>query len=477
MDKQIFKAFLFIIIFLLGYNFILSKMGLKPKSPVQESTQEQILPQEEKVEAIVTTDILDEDNELPQIEIGLFVATYSPQGGYIKKLHLTNYQEELVYKNIGYVSEDENKNFKTDLLGDRLIFTAADGQRKEFVFDGYHVKLKFGSPLSREILVFSNSMVSGMLEQRYQEVFSFQKDSMLRKGFKKVKESRLDNIKFAGARDRYFCFSLLKGDYEQIRWQKDTKTKDVYLFLTTSLGEINFYAGPQAKKDLQLFELEGVVHYGFFHGIGMIMIKLLYFLHFLTKNWGISIILFAIAIYFVLFPFTMKSTKAMKRMQDLQPEIEDLKKKYKDNPQKLNKEMMALYKTYKINPLGGCLPLFFQFPIFIALYQVLLRSIELKGASFLWIKDLSLPDRAFHLPVTIPFLGEYLNILPLCIIVISLIQQKFTTSASAPEQKKMALFFAVFIGVIFYKFPACLVLYWFVQNFLTLLYQARIAKK
>jgi YidC/Oxa1 family membrane protein insertase len=175
----------------------------------------------------------------------------------------------------------------------------------------------------------------------------------------------------------------------------------------------------------------------------------------------------------------------MKRMQDLQPKIEELKKKYKDNPQKLNKETLELYKTYKINPLGGCLPLFFQLPVFIALYQTFFRFIELKGAHFLWIKDLSLPDRAFVLPFSFPFtlpvLHElsqgYVNILPILYMILAVFQQKYTMGqAGGQQQKSMGMFFVIFIGVIFYDFPACLILYWLIQQFFTFLYQSRVSK-
>jgi len=205
------------------------------------------------------------------------------------------------------------------------------------------------------------------------------------------------------------------------------------------------------------------------------MVKLLYFFYFLTKNWGLSIIGFAVFIYFVLFPFTAKSTKTMRRMQEIQPEIEELKNKHKDSPQKLQKETMELYRKYKINPLGGCLPLFLQLPIFISLYQVLFRLVDLKGANFLWISDLSLPDSLLKLPFPPPV--NYLNLLPILLMIIGLVQQKVTTSAgSSPEQKKMGLFFGVFLGVIFYNFPSGLVLYWLTQNLLTFTYQLRISK-
>jgi len=165
----------------------------------------------------------------------------------------------------------------------------------------------------------------------------------------------------------------------------------------------------------------------------------------------------------------------MKRMQEVQPQIEELRKKYKDNPAKLNKEIIELYRQHRVNPLGGCLPLFFQLPVFIALYQVLLRLVELKGANFLWIKDLTSPDRAIPLKIAIPFVGEYINILPLLLVVINLLQQKFTQLPSQDtQQRQMGMFFVVFIGIIFYHFPSGLVLYWLTQNIFTFIYQFRL---
>ena len=118
--------------------------------------------------------------------------------------------------------------------------------------------------------------------------------------------------------------------------------------------------------------------------------------------------------------------------------------------------------------------MFFQIPVIFALYQVFLRSLELKGAGFLWIKDLASPDQAFSLPFPAPF--NYLNILPLIIVVLGIMQQKLTlgTSKASQEQKSIGLFFSVFLGVIFYNFPSCLVLYWMMQTLLTVIYQLRL---
>jgi len=165
-------------------------------------------------------------------------------------------------------------------------------------------------------------------------------------------------------------------------------------------------------------------------------------------------------------------------MQALQPAIEELRSTYKDNPQKLNKEIMEFYRKHKVNPLGGCLPMVLQIPIFFALYQVLIRSIALKGANFLWIKDLSEPDRLFTLPVSLPIVGNEINILPILMAIGMFIQQKTsmktTSSGSAEQQKLMLILFPLMFGFIFYHMPAGLVLYWFINSTLTLIYQMRI---
>ena len=164
----------------------------------------------------------------------------------------------------------------------------------------------------------------------------------------------------------------------------------------------------------------------------------------------------------------------MRKMQEIQPELDELRKKYKDNPQKLQKEQMELFKKYKVNPLGGCLPIFFQIPIFLTIYQIFFRFVELKGASFLWIKDLSGPDRLLKLPFPPPV--NYLNILPLLIVVASFLQQKITTSKASSQQQSTALMFTGFIGIVLYNFPSCIVLYWLIQNCITLAYQYRLSK-
>ena len=468
MEKRLFIAFTLTLIFFVFW----SNFGPKPVIQTIEPQKDIEISQPVQSVPISSTQVFDIEAQpelLPSVSIGEFVVTYSETGGYIKKISLGD--DELPFQNIGVVLADKDKKYTAQVFGNKLEFKSLYGQRKTYIFDGYTLSITLESPRTSPMVLFSNFLNPSMLYQRYQEVFYSQNQEIKRSNPKKAKEASLDNVEFAGARDRYYCFSLLKGDY-QLRWEEQNNI--VSLSFESAPQQVALYIGPQSEKELKPYELDSVMYYGFFHGIAVVMVKLMHFLFSVTKNWGLSIICFAILIYFALFPFTSKSTKAMQRMQQIQPEMEELKAKHKDNPQKLQKETIELYRKYKINPLGGCLPLLFQFPIFISLYQALLRLVELKGAQFLWIKDLSLPDHFMKISTTPPF---YINLLPIVIMCVGLIQQKITTGASSSsQQKSMGLFFAVFIGVIFYGFPSALVLYWLIQNILTLAYQSRISK-
>lgn len=471
MDKRLLQTFVVTLLFLTVYSFLMPRQQPKPQPLVSQQVA--------TVTAVTTTsspktEPLEDEKKLPTATIGYFIVTYSPRGGYIKKISLKTFQEELLYKNIGLVPAEKDKEFTVTSQNDRIIFTSDTNETKEFIFQDSLLKIRV-SPALSEMVLFSNQLSTSALDHGYQEIFYFENNEVKRKNLKDIKdktEIKSEETKFAGARDRYFCASLLEGSYA-IKWNKDKN--DIYLTLMAPLPETSLYIGPQIESKLKTLGLQNIINYGFFHGIGSGLAWLLNLFYAVTKSWGVSIILFSIFVYALLFPFTMKSTKAMKKMAELQPEIDELRKKYKDNPQKLNKETIALYKKYKINPLGGCLPLLFQFPVFIALYQVLLRFVELKGASFLWIKDLSLPDHAFKLPFPAPV--DYFNVLPIIIAIIGLIQQKTATVASvSKEQKSMGLIFSLLMAVIFYSFPASLSLYWLVQNALTLAYQLRITK-
>ena len=173
----------------------------------------------------------------------------------------------------------------------------------------------------------------------------------------------------------------------------------------------------------------------------------------------------------------------MKRMQAIQPKMAELKEKHKNNPQKLNQEMMEFYKKNNINPLAGCLPMFIQMPIFIGLYQVLWRSVSLKGAKFLWIKDLSEPDRIYVFSQKLPIIGNELNVLPVLMIIVMIIQQRITAKnmvvtdpSQIAQQKMMAYMFPVMLFIFFYKLASGLTLYFTVLYIMMTLAQLQMSK-
>jgi YidC/Oxa1 family membrane protein insertase len=301
-------------------------------------------------------------------------------------------------------------------------------------------------------------------------------------------------ISWTGVKGKYFCVILkpmqdsegaLLRQFGGKTLASGIRTKRVPIYPGSTANDVYvLYIGPNDVKRLQGlgFGLEQIVSYGVFGGISKILLATLRMFHKVTKNWGIAIIMLTFLINVILFPLTRKSFLSMKKIQDVQPHIEKLRKVHKDNPQRLNKELAEVYRQYNINPLGGCLPLLLQMPIFIALYQGLIRSIELKGANFLWIKDLSSPD-SVYLPFSLPVLGNQLHLLPIFMVVAMFFQQMLSTknaSAASPEQKQqqkfMLIFFPLFFGFLFYRFPSGLVLYWLTNTILMVVEHSAMRK-
>jgi YidC/Oxa1 family membrane protein insertase len=238
------------------------------------------------------------------------------------------------------------------------------------------------------------------------------------------------------------------------------------------------YFGPRDTKILQplALDLEQAVNFGFFDVISKPLLWVLRFFNGFLHNYGWSIIILTILVKILFWPLTHKSYKSMKDMQKLQPKIAKLREKHKDNREKLNQETMALYKTYKVNPLGGCLPMVIQIPVFFALYSLLGYAIELRHAPFfLWINDLSAPDR-LSIGMPIPYVGDGIPVLTLLMGASMFLQQKMTPTTGDPTQAKMMLFLPVIFTFMFINFAAGLVLYWFVNNVLSIGQQYYINK-
>ena len=282
------------------------------------------------------------------------------------------------------------------------------------------------------------------------------------------------NVAWTGYADKYFMSAVLSesGSIASASIQKSTSgnletviaSKDIELPAGQSQTvDYRLFFGP---KDLDILKAEGAglekaLDLGWFSAIANPLLNVLKFFYKYTHNYGIAIIIITVIIKLLFFPLTHKSYKSMKDMQKLQPKMAELKEKFKDDRDGMNRAMMELYRTHKVNPLGGCLPMVIQIPVFFALYKALMYSIELRHAPFmLWITDLSAKDPYYVTPV---IMGATM-----------FIQQKMTPSTMDPMQAKMMLALPIVFTFMFLNFPSGLVIYWLVNNILTIAQQMYI---
>ena len=234
---------------------------------------------------------------------------------------------------------------------------------------------------------------------------------------------------------------------------------------------------PNAPED-SVLHLSKIIDFGFFGVIARGMLWIFKGLHGVFGNYGIAIILLTALVKVVSYPFTRKAHKSMKEMQKLQPQLVELKEKYRDDPQKLNRATMRLYKEHGVNPLGGCIPWLPQIPIFWALFALLGSAVELRGAPFLlWIDDLSAPDTLVELPFTIPLIVteiDAIRLLPIINGLTTWLQQKFVgnmTPTTDNMQAKLMQFMPLIFIFIFYNWASGFVLYWLCNNVFTVAQQ------
>ncbi|HAS55553.1 MAG: hypothetical protein A2X56_05615 [Nitrospirae bacterium GWC2_57_13] len=281
-------------------------------------------------------------------------------------------------------------------------------------------------------------------------------------------------IEWFGHQDKYFTAVILSGGQGIITTTKKTAPKETGDLLTTDLlvkdqaaqRTFTLYAGPKNYALLlpQGRGLERLIDFGWFGILARPMFWLMNWFYSFIGNYGIAIILLTIVVRVLLFYPSLKSAKAMEEMKTIQPEMAELREKYKKDPQRMNQEIMKLYKEKKVNPLGGCLPMLLQFPFFIALYNVLSVSIELRQAPFIsfWIKDLSVHD---------PF-----YILPVMMGLSMILTMKLTATTADPKQAKLFMYMNVAFIFLFAWLPAGLLLYITLSNLLSIVQQLYVRK-
>jgi YidC/Oxa1 family membrane protein insertase len=302
------------------------------------------------------------------------------------------------------------------------------------------------------------------------------------------------SLKWVALQDRYFMTSIIPAQAEEATMR--LYVKDGNLLEAQYLNPVSdirpstqhtyqyaLFFGPRSTKILEAagHDLSKALNFGFFDIIAKPCVWLMNLLYGVIPNYGIAIIVLTLLIKIVLWPLGSKSYKSMSEMKKIQPLMKEIREKHKDDKKKMNEEVMSLYRTYKINPLGGCLPMVVQLPVFFALYRMLYQAIELRHAPFfLWIDDLSAPDRLFQFPIDhIPFMEPPYGIPVLTLIMGAsmLLQQKMSPPMGDPTQAKMMMFMPVIFTVIFINFSSGLVLYWLVNNLLSIAQQYYIQKK
>jgi len=269
--------------------------------------------------------------------------------------------------------------------------------------------------------------------------------------------------------DSYQLYSGVSGNANNPQYRIGYKTTQPVSIAPGRAGEIQtaLFVGPKEQVRLQKQGAEGLnltVDYGWLTPVSDPLFWLLNHINNLVKNWGWSIILLTLLVKAVFYPLSATSYKSMAKIKKLQPRLQSLKERYVDDKRKFQQEMLKLYKTENVNPAGGCLPILVQIPVFMALYWVLLESVELRQADFMfWLKDLSLPDPYFVLPL---------------IMGASMLAQHVLNPAPVndPIQKKIIMVMPIVFTVFFLWFPAGLVLYWVVNNLLSIVQQYYITK-
>lgn len=365
------------------------------------------------------------------------------------------------------------------------------------VFASFHGVMNKTEPVFRQVRIWPFTMFMQDENNMYDElVFMGDGERVIRNGGGREKIKRVyakdggqrvqakdsgeqgetfhGDLTWYSLKNKYFLLAAIPDDRGKwtanARFSRETSGRwyDFTLEKKASDGAVNLslYMGPTAYRELKAYDHELTqamdLSWKILRPLAIFFIWFFREIHRFIANWGIVLIIFSLFMKLVLYPLTKSSMDSMKKVSDLQPKINALREKYKNDPQKLQEETMALYKREKVNPFGGCLPMLLQFPVFIALYPVVGRAFELRQAMFVphWIEDLSRPD---------PF-----YILPVAMGISMYIQSKDTMKD--PNQKAMLYMMPVLMVILFANFSSGLTLYWFMFNVFTLA-QTMIQKK
>lgn len=522
MQFRALLAFILAILVLIVYQRIATPPSQKAPSPKEREPQ--FIKEEGKEVPRVVSEIPEKvrgtGRDIP-VSTNLYTAIFTENGAKLKSFKLKKYRETMgdnsPPKELVTTSDLEElpletdfyqgsiKDFKTAIFRADKDSIVLDGIKKAgltfewatpegikvvktYSFDSHSYKIDFDVRVEN----FSNRVLQDRLKVTLKnnpyaataKRFTFTGPAALINGsLTEIKTKKINRekdfsgkISWVGYGDVYFLSAIVPDGPQNSLVKIEVKQKDlIYTSLISSTTVIypqasetfhfHLYLGP---KDLDVLKglgygLNKAVNFGFFQIIAKPLLSVLKLVFKFCHNYGIAIILLTVLVKIIFWPLTHKSFQSMKAMQKLQPQMAKIREKYKNDRERMNKELMALYRTYKINPMSGCLPMVLQIPVFFALYKILLYAIEIRHASFIkylpltekiWLADLSAKD---------PF-----YITPIIMGISMFIQQKMTPSPGDPTQQKFMMFLPIIFTFMFLNFPSGLVLYWLVNNLLSI---------
>lgn len=506
MDKKTIIAVILATVVLMGSQFLISKYTAKPQpagTAAKQEKAETAQPLKDMPAQAVKPEAAQkapEDKEV-KVETALYTAVLTSRGGTLKSFDLKGYKDkngiaiplikpqaayqplaigakadDFAISNVIFKIKGSDLELKDSQTGSiSFEYTSAQHTfKRTYTFNANSYKIELNDEVSGLpeywITLGSDFGVYDTKDDSEHTGPVILKDAeRIELKAKKLNEPQTykDNLRWIAQEDKYFFSSLVPS--AQVIEARAWKAQDLMLVaFKVKAGTNNFviYAGPKEYDRLAELKLglEHIVDFGFFSILARPLFWLLKFFYKYMGNYGWAIVLLTIVTRIPFIPLLNKGQQSMKRMQELQPRLAELKERYKNDPQKMQKEMMEIYKKNKVNPVGGCLPMLLQIPVFFALYKILQIAIELRGAPFMfWVTDLSAKDPYYVMPV---IMG-----------VTMLIQQKMTPTSVDPRQNKIMMIMPVIFTFMFLNFASGLVLYWLVNNVLGILQQVQTNMK
>lgn len=528
-NKRVILAVVLSLAVLVGWNFLFPPQHQAPKPDQKHPAQTQSAPQQAKPAPAKAEDLpafAPTPGKKITVATPLYTAVFNSSGGVLERFELKKYRQtiepnsppvDLVgegaspkaplgllingtpsWQNVAWAVEGGDLNLAPGASG-TLVFIGRMGtlivkRSLNFSGDGYLIEEKLSlsntgtEPVRNRLamtLAVNRLSAEGNSYNPTQVAFYDTSGLELFDSEKKLAAGIVDEkvVRWGAIMSNYFLVGAIP-DTDDLHGKAKIENGIFRVAVEKDAGDIpaggrsdltvNYFLGPKSPQYLGMApqNLSAAIDYGWFDFVAKPLLKLLHFFYSYVGNYGVAIILLTVLIKAIFWPLSHKSYKSMEQMKKLQPLLTQLREKYKGDRQKMNEEMMQLYKTYKVNPAGGCLPMIVQIPVFFGLYQALLHSIELRHAAFItnipftnliWLADLSAKD---------PF-----YITPLIMGATMFIQQKMTPAPGDPTQAKIMLLMPVVFTFMFLNFPSGLVVYWLVNNVISIAQQWWMLRK